>query len=322
MVLLLTFGCRSRVKTGGARLTEPSAVEDLAAYIRQLKDKTGRSYDALAKRLGVGRSTLHRYCSGGSVPPRFTFLEQFAKECQASHAEILELHRRWVRAQTSQPPETRPGPEQRAEQSAEQLLEQRPEQHGEKGAEQRVEPPDGPAGSPGPPPTALPAAPDAPPGYRRLLGSSRTRWVLAGLAVLVMGGALIWRPGQDSRASAESGHSCTDRSGVKHVDARQGGLVWTRDFVCANRPDTPLYLSVDSTEKVAILDTPRSWFVCWEFGRVQGDGGRVWYYTRGDRAEPGKESWEGWGFVGSEHVDAAAHPLPGMPRCPFASASP
>ncbi|MEO3807778.1 helix-turn-helix transcriptional regulator, partial [Sphaerisporangium sp. B11E5] len=85
-------------------MTEPPAADDLATYLRHLKNKTGRSYDALAKRLGVSKSTLHRYCSGDSVPPRFTLLEQFAKECQANQAEIIELHQRWVRVQTAQPP--------------------------------------------------------------------------------------------------------------------------------------------------------------------------------------------------------------------------
>jgi hypothetical protein len=143
----------------------------------------------------------------------------------------------------------------------------------------------------------------------------RTSWTLVGVAAVIVGGVLIWRPGPAFRADAESAHACVDRSGVKHVDARQGGHRWTRDFVCANRTDTPLYVDVDSTEKIATLDTPKSWFVCWELGRVQADGGRVWYYTRGDRSEPGKERWEGWGFVGAEHVTAPTHPVPNMPRC-------
>ncbi|MFC4894061.1 helix-turn-helix domain-containing protein [Streptosporangium amethystogenes subsp. fukuiense] len=83
-------------------MSEPSAVEDLASYLRELKAKTGRSYDALAKRLGISKSALHRYCSGDGVPPRFTVLEQFAKECRANRQELAELHRRWVRAQATE----------------------------------------------------------------------------------------------------------------------------------------------------------------------------------------------------------------------------
>jgi transcriptional regulator with XRE-family HTH domain len=259
-----------------------------------LKKKTGRSYDALAKRLGIGKSTLHRYCSGDSVPPRFTLLEQFAKECQASQAEIIELHQRWVRTQTSHAPEA------------------------EFSAEQPVEVPDDCVAPPDAPPTPLPDSPPSAKGsheYLPVLRKRRTWWTLAGMAVIVVVGVLIWRPGPSLRADAESVHACTDRSGVKQVDGRQGGHEWTRDFVCVNRPGTPLYRDPDSAEMIAVLDTPKSWFVCWELGRVQADGGRIWYYTRGDRSEPGKERWEGWGFVEAQHVTAPTHPVQNMPQC-------
>src|SRR4051812_39933621 len=45
----------------------------------------------------------------------------------------------------------------------------------------------------------------------------------------------------------------------------------------------------------------------------------VWYYTRGDRSEPGQERWDGWGFVASGYVRADTRPWPGMPRCTFAA---
>src|ERR687884_394149 len=80
-----------------------SANDELAAYLRELKDRTGRSYDALARRLGVSRSALHRYCSGDGAPPQFTVLERFARECGASPEELTALHQRWTRAQEAQP---------------------------------------------------------------------------------------------------------------------------------------------------------------------------------------------------------------------------
>ncbi|GAA1520462.1 hypothetical protein GCM10009677_62090 [Sphaerisporangium rubeum] len=263
-------------------MSEQPSVEDLAAYLRHLKNKTGRSYDALAKRLGVGKSTLHRYCSGDSVPPRFTLLEQFAKECQATRPELVELHRLWVQAQTT------------AEPSAQ-----------EPGDEQPVETP----------PPAPPAPEKAAPRRRLSLPSTPRTWgALATSAAVVIAAVLIWRPGPDPRADADTAH-CTGRTGVRHVDERQAGHVWTRDFVCVNRTDTPLYADVSGTARIATLDTPKSWFVCWDLGRVQADGGRVWYYTRGDRSEPLQERWEGWGFVAAEHVTATTHPIPDMPRC-------
>ncbi|MEV4525880.1 hypothetical protein [Streptosporangium sp. NPDC049304] len=140
-------------------------------------------------------------------------------------------------------------------------------------------------------------------------------WTLAGMGLLVMGGVLFWRLGLDFRADAQSVHACVDRKGIEHVDKRQGGYVWTRDFVCASRTEAPLYLDAESTEKIATLDTAKSWFVCWRLGRVQDDGERVWYYTLGDRAEPGKSHLGGWGYVGAENVIAPTHPIQNMPPC-------
>ncbi|WP_203981923.1 hypothetical protein [Sphaerisporangium rufum] len=129
----------------------------------------------------------------------------------------------------------------------------------------------------------------------------------------------VWRLDDRSSADAESAKSCTERGGVRHSDARHGGYTWTEDFMCENRPETPLYLTVDGAERVGTLETRRSWFVCWELGRVQDGRAPVWYYTQGDRTEPGGERWEGWGFAGAERLEVSAHPPPNMPRCRFES---
>jgi transcriptional regulator with XRE-family HTH domain len=73
-------------------------VGSLAALLQELKDRTPLSYSALAKRLGVGPSTLHRYCRGTTVPADYAPVERFARLCKASPAELTELHRRWARA--------------------------------------------------------------------------------------------------------------------------------------------------------------------------------------------------------------------------------
>ncbi|MFI0487021.1 LamG-like jellyroll fold domain-containing protein [Actinomadura sp. 9N215] len=70
----------------------------LAALLQELKDRTPFSYSALAKRLGVSPSTLHRYCRGTTVPADYAPIEQFARLCKATPAELTELHRRWARA--------------------------------------------------------------------------------------------------------------------------------------------------------------------------------------------------------------------------------
>ncbi len=73
-------------------------VEDFAAYVRGLKERSERSYGALARRLNVSASTLHRYSSGEAVPADFALLERFAQLCGASPDERTELHRLWVGA--------------------------------------------------------------------------------------------------------------------------------------------------------------------------------------------------------------------------------
>lgn len=73
-------------------------VGSLAALLQELKDRTPLSYSALAKRLGVGPSTLHRYCRGTTVPADYAPIERFARLCKATPAELTELHRRWAKA--------------------------------------------------------------------------------------------------------------------------------------------------------------------------------------------------------------------------------
>jgi hypothetical protein len=66
--------------------------------MRMLKNRTDRSYEALAKRTGISSSSLHRYCAGTKLPPDFGAVQRFAMECGASQQELRELHRLWVLA--------------------------------------------------------------------------------------------------------------------------------------------------------------------------------------------------------------------------------
>ncbi|MFE3268386.1 helix-turn-helix domain-containing protein [Streptomyces sp. NPDC059215] len=85
-----------------ARQGEPvpsqEEVEEFAALLRRLKARTDRSYAALARRLNMNASTLHRYCAGDAVPLDFAPVERFAAMCEAGPAERIELHRRWILA--------------------------------------------------------------------------------------------------------------------------------------------------------------------------------------------------------------------------------
>lgn len=71
-------------------------VAEFALLLTCLKERADRSYAALARRLDVHASTLHRYCSGEAVPQDFAGIERFAVLCGASPEERTELHRRWI----------------------------------------------------------------------------------------------------------------------------------------------------------------------------------------------------------------------------------
>lgn len=90
-------------------------VQEFAALLRRVKERTDRSYGQLARRLNMNTSTLHRYCAGDAVPLDFAPVERFAALCQATPEERLELHRLWIlavaarqRARTASPPTAAP----------------------------------------------------------------------------------------------------------------------------------------------------------------------------------------------------------------------
>ena len=71
-------------------------VERLASQLRFLKERAGLSFEALAKRTGAGKSSLHRYCAGKKVPVDPGVIYAFAQACGASRGELQELHKLWA----------------------------------------------------------------------------------------------------------------------------------------------------------------------------------------------------------------------------------
>ncbi|AXE87378.1 helix-turn-helix domain-containing protein [Streptomyces sp. Go-475] len=71
---------------------------DFAELLRVLKQRSGLSYEALAKRAHMSTSTLHRYCKGEGVPADYASVSRVARVCKATPEEMVELHRRWVMA--------------------------------------------------------------------------------------------------------------------------------------------------------------------------------------------------------------------------------
>ncbi|MEV6740810.1 helix-turn-helix domain-containing protein [Streptomyces sp. NPDC051104] len=85
----------------GGTVSTGDDVEQFAALLRRLKDRTDRSYGSLARRLNMNTSTLHRYCAGEAVPQDYAPVERLAAFCGATPEERLELHRRWLLAVTA-----------------------------------------------------------------------------------------------------------------------------------------------------------------------------------------------------------------------------
>ncbi|MFJ6936213.1 helix-turn-helix domain-containing protein [Streptomyces sp. NPDC101132] len=72
--------------------------EEFARLMRELKERSGLSYGALARKLHTSTSTLHRYCNGEAVPAEFAAVDRFARACGARQGEALDLHRAWLLA--------------------------------------------------------------------------------------------------------------------------------------------------------------------------------------------------------------------------------
>ncbi|MFF5720746.1 helix-turn-helix domain-containing protein [Streptomyces buecherae] len=79
-------------------MASATEIEKFADCLRELKERSGRSYGALARRLHVSTSTLHRYCNGDAVPADYAPVERLARLCGASPDELVGLHRHWLLA--------------------------------------------------------------------------------------------------------------------------------------------------------------------------------------------------------------------------------
>ncbi|MFI5653175.1 helix-turn-helix domain-containing protein [Streptomyces anulatus] len=65
-----------------------TAAEELAGLVRAPKAREGRSQEALGPRLSVSASTLHRYCSGATVPEEFAVVDRLTLLCGADEEAV------------------------------------------------------------------------------------------------------------------------------------------------------------------------------------------------------------------------------------------
>ncbi|MFF0450850.1 helix-turn-helix domain-containing protein [Streptomyces sp. NPDC004609] len=117
-----------------SRDSEPGA---FARRLNELREASGRSYGALARRVGVSASTLHRYCSGHTVPMEFAPIERLARLCGVGGEDLVALHRLWILADADRRrrQEAATGP---AAQSAPRVPSDAPDPSGHSGAAHRT----------------------------------------------------------------------------------------------------------------------------------------------------------------------------------------
>ncbi|MFE5302000.1 helix-turn-helix domain-containing protein [Streptomyces sp. NPDC056632] len=189
-------------------MPKDAAVEEFAGLVRALKARDGRSYQALGRRLSVSASTLHRYCSGATVPEGFAVVDRLALLCGADEEERRALAVAWTRADGTRRPRV---PEPGAKPA--------PEPDAEPAPEPDAEPAPGPGPGPGPAPEPAPALEAAPepelePVHARVPGGlpserrrRRWRWVgvvggtLAVVGTVTLGAVLL--PGKTRERAAE-----------------------------------------------------------------------------------------------------------------------
>ncbi|MFE6383156.1 helix-turn-helix domain-containing protein [Streptomyces roseolus] len=164
-------------------MPKDAAVEEFARLVRALKARDGRSYEALGRRLSVSASTLHRYCSGATVPEDFAVVDRLAALCGADGEERRAVEEAWAAADLARRP---PAPVTGHAGTAGTAGTTKTAGTARTAAPEhaRVLPPaparEPGAGAEGPPPPAGGAAPGLPSGRRR------RRWAWAGL----VGGAV------------------------------------------------------------------------------------------------------------------------------------
>ncbi|MFE9631809.1 helix-turn-helix domain-containing protein [Streptomyces sp. NPDC006463] len=147
------------------------ARQQFADRLTEFKDRRGYSYESLARKAHMSRSSVHRYCRGIVIPVEFGTAEKIARLCGASPRELADLYRLWVAASAA---ESDPGPDPAGGEGAET---------GERAEGADVA---GPAPQPVPPPAPRRAARRPPAGARFAVAS----FALVLLSVVSLSGSV------------------------------------------------------------------------------------------------------------------------------------
>lgn len=172
----------------GDGMPKDAAVEEFAGLVRALKARDGRSYEALGRRLSVSASTLHRYCSGATVPEEFAVVDRLALLCGADEEERRALKAAWTEADRARRRAASPAPVP--------AVSAAPESNPEPSAPE-------PAPGPAPDPTAQdPSAPEVPRARPRRGAPAPLVAAAVALVVLALAAALLGHPMRTASAPA------------------------------------------------------------------------------------------------------------------------
>ncbi|CAL9420484.1 helix-turn-helix domain-containing protein [Streptomyces sp. enrichment culture] len=217
-------------------MPKDAAVEEFAGLVRALKARDGRSYEALGRRLSVSASTLHRYCSGATVPEEFAVVDRLALLCGADEEERRALEAAWTEADRARrrtaphtptpPPAPSPMPDPSAPEPSQGPAPSEPNpgpaapepnpgplpDPGPAAPEPNQDPaapeprpgrvPDPAAPEPGPGPVLGPAAPEASRARRRAASAPVLVAAAVTLVVLALAAALLGHPIRTASAPA------------------------------------------------------------------------------------------------------------------------
>ncbi|MEV7980933.1 helix-turn-helix domain-containing protein [Streptomyces sp. NPDC086519] len=223
-------------------------VEEFAALLRQLKDRTDRSYGSLARRLNMNTSTLHRYCAGEAVPLDFAPVERLAAFCGATPQERLDLHERWLCAVAAR---RRPSATESA--GPAENVEPTPRAPAPAGASEPVE---SPGAAAEPLAEASEASPVARPWYRRrstLVASAAVTVLLATL------GSLAALPGDreaGGTAARHTGSAATTTTAAGDAERHRSGATGTAPDPASATPSSLSRSSGSSGSSAAASSSP------------------------------------------------------------------
>ncbi|MFD9480678.1 helix-turn-helix domain-containing protein [Streptomyces nojiriensis] len=108
--------------------------QQFADLLTDLKDRRGHSYETLARKAHMSRSSVHRYCRGIVIPVEFGTAERIARICGATPRELAALYRCWAAASAPgtdaedplPPSAAEPGTEEAGTEEAGTAAEERP----------------------------------------------------------------------------------------------------------------------------------------------------------------------------------------------------